>query len=549
MAEISLSEVRTLDFPIPAEITDVEHLSSYNWVEDTSPTIAVPGSPALWDPPGGRTRVRKDSGLFYIDLNTARYPDNPLEPLFAALYTTRPSFDILSTDVVTDRSNIRKLLSFVESVAYGDTPEAFTIDIEIHKNTALFSRVEASNEIFIEPDHFGGFGHEFEKAYTRQPLNGSISHHRIISYRFGNMKFVVRHETDGYVGGDLQSTPSDVENQAHGLSEALESLSLTSNTALTDPHCTSSRLVVRQKGQTVPLNCTLEIKTRAIRRPLSIWEVAPQIWLSQTPKLVRAYHQFGKFQAPEVKDVRSDIRQWQANNQVRLRQLVALIRKILDIVKRCDNKATVRYVAGSDNLIISPLTGKEILPRNLYLKWETKPVLRTLVRARQLCGGIIPFFAEVVLGLSKGLRQFFRLMTTRLTDYHVLCNTLELLRVDILGARSLRHIMGDFRSGKGEDSDSDGYSVHGLKNRARDSAFRLLYMFLSKVPRSGPLDKNMAYNAALFVISHRGIFRYRTRWMVLEAFNESCQVTCKQQACLDEWPLKTSSFLESSEDD
>ncbi|KAI0436851.1 geranylgeranyl pyrophosphate synthetase [Xylaria telfairii] len=561
MVEIPRSELQNLDFPAAAEITDVKHLSSYNWIGTESPTIVVPGSPALWAPPNRPTQVSKDSGLVYINQNAARHPDSPMEPLFLALYTTQPSFDISSTDIVTDRNNLRKLLSFVQPGAEGDALVAFTIEIEIHKNTALFSRVEESNQERIPPGEFRGFGHEFEKVYTRNQIDGSTGHHRIVSYRFGGMSFIVRHETDGYVGGNVKSRVSGIEeNQADDLSGILESLSLTSNLTLTDPRHASSRLVVRREGQTIPLDSTLEIKTRAIHRHLSIQEVAPRMWTSQTPKLVRAYHRGGTFQPPLVEDVTTEIQKWQTDNQAQLRRLAALIHKILDIVKGFENRATVCYVRDGDKLIISPLGGKKMLSENLYLKWEAKPVLpnTTYLESQPRSGQDssivlkhpgIPFFDEVVRGLSKGPRELIRLMPTRLSAHRELCNTLKFLGVNVLEGRTLRHIMDDFRSGK-DDFDPDGWGmVHSSKSLARDSAFRLLYMFLLDGLVSVVQDKAMAYNAAFFVVSHPRIFRYRARKMVRWAFDERFGITDKQRTDMDKWPLKNSSGGGSSEDD
>src|SRR5947207_5249456 len=104
MTEISRQALQELKTPSSALITDVKHLSSYNWMEEPTPTIVVPGSPALWSPPIAPQKVKKDSGLIYIAQNAARHPDSPLEPLFRALYIEHPSFDIHSIDVVTDRN-------------------------------------------------------------------------------------------------------------------------------------------------------------------------------------------------------------------------------------------------------------------------------------------------------------------------------------------------------------------------------------------------------------------------------------------------------------
>lgn len=199
LAEISRQDLLELTTLPLASITDVRHLSSYNWIEANSPTIAVPGSPPLWAALQGPRTLKKDSGLIYIAQNAARHPDSPLEPLFRALYIANPSFDIGSIDVVTDRNNIRKLLSFINPGSARNGLEPFTINIEVVKNTAIFSRTETATHEFVGVHEFKGFGHEFEKSYTTSQISDSTGHHRIISYRFSDLNLIVRHETDGYV--------------------------------------------------------------------------------------------------------------------------------------------------------------------------------------------------------------------------------------------------------------------------------------------------------------------------------------------------------------
>ncbi|KAF2176240.1 hypothetical protein K469DRAFT_760889 [Zopfia rhizophila CBS 207.26] len=70
--------------------------------------------------------------------------------------------------------------------------------------------------------------------------------------------------------------------------------------------------------------------------------------------------------------------------------------------------------------------------------------------------------------------------------------------------------------------------IKGLKNVARDAAFRLLYLFVIGEFKSDVRDSNMAYQAVSFVVSHRGIFKYRTRKMVREAFEERFELSEKQ---------------------
>lgn len=150
IAEISRPDLESLETvaAAAASITDVKHLSSYNWIEASTPTIAVPGSPPLWSPPTkGPQKLAKDSGLIYIAQNAVRHPESPLKPLFRALYMSDPSFDMRSVDLVTDRNNIRKLLSFVNPGLSRGGLEPFTIDVEVLDNsnnnkTAVFCRAE-----------------------------------------------------------------------------------------------------------------------------------------------------------------------------------------------------------------------------------------------------------------------------------------------------------------------------------------------------------------------------------------------------------------------
>lgn len=375
LAEISRKDLQELSIPPSASITDVKHLSSYNWIEASTPTIAVPGSPPLWSPPSTPQQLKPDSGLVYIAQNAARHPDSPLEPLFRALYVENPSFNIRSIDVVTDRNVIRKLLSFINPSSMRNGLEAFTFNIEIAGNTAMLSRVETATWEVIGPKKFQGHGHEFEKAYTTSQVNGSTGHHRIISYRFGDLNFIVRHETDGYV--DATPSSNSQEPGSGSLSRTLGSLSLSPP----KPASPVSKLSIKAAGHIIPLASTLEIKTRVQHRLLEIEEAAPQLWVSQTPKLVRAYHSKGKFQKPDVKDVTALIQDWEKRNQADLRKLAALIRRIVEVVRGSGGSAVVEYEDGANSLVVRRWEGGKMLPEDLYSRWEDGQGAETSVGA------------------------------------------------------------------------------------------------------------------------------------------------------------------------
>lgn len=143
----------------------------------------------------------------------------------------------------------------------------------------------------------------------------------------------------------------------------------------------------------------------------------------------------------------------------------------------------------------------------------------------------IPFFNVIDRGIKNGFRQFFRHMPTKLGDYRLLCETLEFLCVDVLSGRNVRSIMDELRSGK------DDWDERNVKSPARDSAFRLLYLFLLGDFESDVKDSNMAYNATMFVVSHPRTFEYRIRKIVRTAYEERFDVSFNQICQLDRWAI------------
>ncbi|KAF2181470.1 hypothetical protein K469DRAFT_729389 [Zopfia rhizophila CBS 207.26] len=281
-------------------------------------------------PPNSPFRLEKDTSHIYITQNAARYLDSSLKPLFRALYVSHPSFNITSINV----SSYKR--------------EDFTIHIKVTNNTAIFYYKETKTDEYISPNKFRGYGHSFKKKCTSRQVNRSTRHHRIISYRFRGLKFIIYYKTDGYVTLEVND-----------LSSVLDSLSLSpksSNPGKTYP--ASSKLVIRKEGQAVPLPLTLEIKTRVAHRPLTFEDVVSQLWVLQTPKLVRAYHTKGVFTIPKVKDIAIQD----------LRMLAGLIRKIRNIIRESSGRAILKYNTNRNNLVFNKLGGEQMLPKGLYIK-------------------------------------------------------------------------------------------------------------------------------------------------------------------------------------
>jgi len=366
---ISRSDLSTLVPVSNISVTEPKHLASYNWIEAKTPTIVVPGLPPLWCEEDSSRQLKKDSGLVYIAQNAARHPESPLEPLFRALYIENPLFDVSSVDIISDRNNIRKLLSFVDPSSDVHGLEDFTMRMELINGTAILHREETKTQEYIRPDEFRGFGHEFEKAYTTSHIPSSTGHHRIVSYRLGSLSLIVRHETDGYVNTGITSQVSKQGPAGEDISDLLESMFISQPAGLDDTTPADSKLTVRRGGRTIALESTLEIKTRVHHKPLSIADVAPQLWLSQTPRLVRAYHEKGRFRVPVVEDVSTDLKRWEEANQGKLGKLVTLLINIIARGKP-HGHVSIRYDALEDRLHVEQCARKKMFPVDLYERWR-----------------------------------------------------------------------------------------------------------------------------------------------------------------------------------
>lgn len=507
----------------------------------------------------------------FVDQNAARNPDSPLEPLFRALNFQNADFNIGEIDLVSDRNNIRKLLRFVQA----SSSDAFEIQVEVAGGkTVLFTRVEPETTEAIRG--FRGYGYNFKKAYTECQA-GNTGYYRVIRYRFGGMNLVVRYDTEGFIEKKGKAASlGDAQNVDDALAGSMKALDIS---RAGDTNANASALVVRPGGRPVDLSLTLEIKTRAAGRLLDMAEVTSQLWIGQTPNLAIGYHRKGIFDDIRVRDMEDDIYRWEVANREVLSSLASLVRKIVALVKDSGHRNAILKYNGHEKLSIIRTEQERMLPKDLYSKWEgnvnatvqdgsdnipepkatlssshvaereNQDINTDATRAQQSSSkdkasptvpDNLPFSELIKVGVSRGFRQFFRRMPTQLSEYHLLCEDLALSYIDVLGGRNMRDIMSDMRRGKSDWDPDERRNIGGLKGPARDSAFRLLYMFSLRKFEQITSDQNMGYNATLFVVSHSGIFKCRTRKMVREAFDDRYRfrVSQKQRATLDKWSIK-----------
>jgi hypothetical protein len=140
----------------------------------------------------------------------------------------------------------------------------------------------------------------------------------------------------------------------------------------------------------------------------------------------------------------------------------------------------------------------------------------------------IPFFDVALKGIESGYRQCFRSMSNDVSHYRTLCGTYDFLQVDVCKGRTLSEIIQDLKAGQGYDEDRD-------KSKARDAAFKLLYSVLQDTFQSNDKHRNTIFNAVLFVVSHPGTFKWKTRNAVRAVYEGRFMISAKQRANLDRW--------------
>ena len=147
----------------------------------------------------------------------------------------------------------------------------------------------------------------------------------------------------------------------------------------------------------------------------------------------------------------------------------------------------------------------------------------------------IPLFDIALKGLESGYRQCFRSLPADLSQHHVLCETYDYLRIDVLGGQSINEIFSDLKSGQSDYDREERREIKGNKSKARDTAFKLLYSILLGDFKDETKDSAKVFNAVLYLVSHAATFKWRTRSVVRAAFEERFVFSAKQKAALDKW--------------
>ncbi|KAK6606446.1 putative geranylgeranyl pyrophosphate synthetase [Botrytis cinerea] len=329
--EIDSIDISTLLIEENAPIIEnVNYVASYNWVDGKSPIILVPGSPPAWSPPAQDEKLSEDSGAVYRDINAARYPDYPMEPVVRSLLALEPDFNLQAVDLVACGSTIGNLLRFA-----GSLEMPFRFDADLVGDTVFFIRKGKSPTETIED--LRGYGHTFPERYTTwdRDVGGSCSHQRIIEYDFADLHLLLK------VGKATAATKN-------------------------------SKLDLRMQGVKKPQSQIFDMKTRSCFKIFDIEEILPRLWVNQTPNFLIAYHRSGLFNNPQVSSVKDKVLEWEKGHATLLSKFHVLLKRIIEVMRDSkDHRVEISWDGKGPLRVTKHIEeGNRVLPSDLLQEWD-----------------------------------------------------------------------------------------------------------------------------------------------------------------------------------
>ncbi|GLA94886.1 hypothetical protein AtubIFM57143_001881 [Aspergillus tubingensis] len=318
IGEIPLDSIHP-DPNISCTKKDLKTITSYNLLPKKEKSMVVPGTPSIYKPPTTPTHIPPDSGKYILDPNSLIFPNCSLEPLLRAITTTttttgKPKVNLTTTDLISDRRNLRLLLGFVSS-----SKKPFRIDVEVINTTVLLSLWTSSKTNFV--GQFQGYGHSFEKASTWNPryVRGSIIHNRAVRYTLGGIHILLRYEVDACMPG--KPPPAHTS---------------TSTTPTNTNHQSPTGIRVINSGTLVHPNRIIEIKTGPVSKRLDNSKNLEQMWFSHTPILCTGQYQpDGTFLPARAQNMEKEgrLEQWERDNEEKIRRLVRVLEMVFEVVR------------------------------------------------------------------------------------------------------------------------------------------------------------------------------------------------------------------------
>lgn len=290
-----------------------------------------------------------------------------MESTVLAALTLNPNLPA-DLDIVACYSSLGNLVRFILG-----KDKSFRILVQAVDNTVFCVRRENSPTEKLEG--IKGHGHTFPEAYTTwdRDVKGSDTSHRILKYRFGGLRMLVRAEVDAYLADKDDSalppgasrssekkeasavspTPTDITS----ISQLISTLNPTAQPR-PSPSSSATKINIIKSPvlhhPVIPQSQLLEIKTRGVwkrGKEDTAAEEMPKLWLAQIPNLVVAYHDRGTFESDiPVQRVGLRVERWEKLAKRELSCFAALLHEVVGMVRARSDKKLELCRAGKGGL-------------------------------------------------------------------------------------------------------------------------------------------------------------------------------------------------------
>ncbi|KHN99718.1 uncharacterized protein MAM_02571 [Metarhizium album ARSEF 1941] len=270
-------------------------------------------------------------------------------------------------DVFACGSTLRNLLKFLQG---RDSP--FRMLVEVVAGTVHLIRRENTPKERIPGVR--GYGHTFPEAFTtwEADVKRSLSHQRIVSYRFCGLDMMVRFEGDGYIRSEKTRLETATESD---MLDQLDSLSVDREGKETNTDNTESILHIGNVGVEIEPDDVFDLKTRSVKRQGEdiLGEELPRLWVTQIPKFILAFHERGLFTDVRIQSVKERVQDWEVQNESLLRGLFHLLSHIVDIAGDYEDSELeiVRPAGGGLEIRERGSDAGKVLSDSVRRRWAT----------------------------------------------------------------------------------------------------------------------------------------------------------------------------------
>ncbi|KFH48220.1 hypothetical protein ACRE_009280 [Hapsidospora chrysogenum ATCC 11550] len=330
---------------------DPELICSFNWAKTKQPTILVPGGAPEWTPPALPVKLPRDSEIRNPSQDDdPLLPKYPFEPVLRAASIMNPNFRFSSrADVLVRRNTLRKLLLFCQGGGGagggvgggGKKQESYRINLFCVGITLILERCEGSDAMMLHGSPDSGYGHSFERAFTR-PHPGcedSLGHHRVLLYDVGGVRCAVGFEVDACFRAEgVDEVPST----------AAETSKDTPDSPADDDDPDPSVVKVIHRGSGTPQSAVAELKITRKK----LWWLLPQMWFGRNRYFIRGVcpSKPGHVKKIEAVELGREFTSWEEKPAIQksLRKLATLLSRLRGLVRATEEKACVLVYGAED---------------------------------------------------------------------------------------------------------------------------------------------------------------------------------------------------------